>query len=415
MIIYQVTQDLRLQDNLTLNTAILKAAELNQPLIAVWFPSASFLRAGKLRREYIINELQIFKKSLKARGIYFYIFLEPILNCINQLLTQQIVMVIKTQEWGVEEQKIDLQVAQKLPLICIEQGQLFNEMDLPFEIENTPEVFTQFRKMVENKTPIAKPLDMLLSPVTSLEVSAWQPLLMNGQEALTPNYWSGGEEKAWQHLKSYVWDKQAILTYKETRNGLVDFDDSTKISPFLSLGTLSPRQVFYEIKKFETQVQANESTYWVYFELLWREYFRWIAKKWGSRFYKGMKHSDASATHLGLYQRSAFTKWSEGHTEDDFINANMRELKITGWMSNRGRQNVASYFIHQLKLPWQIGASYFEQQLIDYDPFSNWGNWSYLAGVGQDPRSRVFNIQKQAQQYDPQGLYQKKWLSTTKD
>jgi deoxyribodipyrimidine photo-lyase len=89
----------------------------------------------------------------------------------------------------------------------------------------------------------------------------------------------------------------------------------------------------------------------------------------------------------------------------------MRELKLTGFMSNRGRQNVASYFIDQLKQDWRIGARYFEQQLIDYDVSSNWGNWAYQAGVGNDPRGkRVFDTQKQAKDYDGKMEYRRLWL-----
>jgi deoxyribodipyrimidine photo-lyase len=106
-----------------------------------------------------------------------------------------------------------------------------------------------------------------------------------------------------------------------------------------------------------------------------------------------------------------FDAWVNGQTGDDFVDANMRELKLTGFMSNRGRQNVASFLVHQLKLDWRKGAAYFEKQLIDYDVFSNWGNWAYLAGVGNDPReNRVFNTKRQAEMYDPGGEYIRKWL-----
>jgi deoxyribodipyrimidine photo-lyase len=89
----------------------------------------------------------------------------------------------------------------------------------------------------------------------------------------------------------------------------------------------------------------------------------------------------------------------------------MKELLQTGWMSNRGRQNVASYWIHDLNMDWRPAAAWFEHQLIDYDVYSNYGNWIYLAGVGNDPRpNRKFNIKKQAEQYDPQGEYVRKWL-----
>jgi len=103
--------------------------------------------------------------------------------------------------------------------------------------------------------------------------------------------------------------------------------------------------------------------------------------------------------------------WVEGRTGVPFIDANMRELRESGFMSNRGRQNVASFLVKDLKVNWQMGAEYFESLLIDYDPCSNWGNWNYIAGVGSDPReNRYFNILSQAKRYDPKGDYVKHWL-----
>ena len=93
--------------------------------------------------------------------------------------------------------------------------------------------------------------------------------------------------------------------------------------------------------------------------------------------------------------------------------ANMIELKQTGWMSNRGRQNVASYWSKHLQQDWRIGASYFEAMLLDYDVHSNWGNWMYNSGVGNDPRNRTFNTQRQAERYDPNKNFQNLWLQPT--
>ena len=105
-------------------------------------------------------------------------------------------------------------------------------------------------------------------------------------------------------------------------------------------------------------------------------------------------------------------KWIEGRTGEPFVDANMIELKLTGFISNRGRQNVASYLCNDLKIDWRFGAAYFEQQLIDYDVCNNWGNWAYLAGIGNDPRpNRYFDIIKQAQIYDADGNFQKLWLN----
>lgn len=109
----------------------------------------------------------------------------------------------------------------------------------------------------------------------------------------------------------------------------------------------------------------------------------------------------------------ALEKWINGTTKEPFINANMKELLATGWMSNRGRQNVASFWSKELEQDWRIGAAYFERMLIDYDVHSNYGNWMYNSGVGNDPRDRKFNIKSQADRYDSAGSYQRLWLQET--
>ena len=93
------------------------------------------------------------------------------------------------------------------------------------------------------------------------------------------------------------------------------------------------------------------------------------------------------------------------------MDAGMRELKATGYLSNRLRQVVASYLIYDLHSDWRAGAAWFESQLLDYDVYSNQGNWLYIAGRGTDPRGgRRFNPQKQAQDHDANGSYRALWL-----
>mgnify|MGYP003328912778 CR=1 FL=1 len=97
-----------------------------------------------------------------------------------------------------------------------------------------------------------------------------------------------------------------------------------------------------------------------------------------------------------------FNKWKTGKTGYPYIDANMIELNKTGYMSNRGRQMVASFLVKDLKIDWRRGAEYFESQLIDHDVASNYGNWNYAAGIGADPREdRYFNVYKQCLTYDP--------------
>jgi deoxyribodipyrimidine photo-lyase len=136
-----------------------------------------------------------------------------------------------------------------------------------------------------------------------------------------------------------------------------------------------------------------------------------MMKKYSNLFFQqtGLK---AKNDNMHQHNIERLLSWINGETGVDFIDANMIELKLTGYMSNRGRQNVASYLCNDLKLDWRFGAAYFEQQLIDYDVCSNWGNWAYLAGVGNDPRgNRIFNTEKQANDYDKLKSYRKLWLN----
>jgi deoxyribodipyrimidine photo-lyase len=89
----------------------------------------------------------------------------------------------------------------------------------------------------------------------------------------------------------------------------------------------------------------------------------------------------------------------------------MNEIAATGYMSNRGRKNIASFLVKDLMVNWQMGAEYFESILIDYDVTSNWMNWNYAAGISADSREdKHYNIISQAVKYDPKGEYVKKWL-----
>jgi deoxyribodipyrimidine photo-lyase len=164
------------------------------------------------------------------------------------------------------------------------------------------------------------------------------------------------------------------------------------------------------MKRYESERKKNKSTYWMVFEILWRDFFRLMAKKYGNKIFQ--EGGTKQATRFDWNEnKSTFDLWANGKTGIPFIDANMKELNSTGFMSNRGRQNVASFLVKDLEINWQMGAEYFESLLIDYDPASNYGNWNYIAGVGSDPREdRYFNILSQAQRYDPLGEYVKLWL-----
>jgi len=292
--------------------------------------------------------------------------------------------------------------------------------DIPFSKANIPDTYTKFRQMVETKSSIRPviPTPSILKTLPPLlgvklgEIPSLESLGVpedHSIDARTAVPFKGGEKAGLNHLQKYLWDTDAISTYKETRNGLLGEEYSTKFSIWLANGCLSPRQIYHEVKNYESERVSNQSTYWSIFELIWRDYFKFVCWKYGKKIFF---LSGIMGKHLEWKQdKELFHRWAQGQTGVPFVDANMRELLHTGWMSNRGRQNVASFLVKDLKLDWRLGAEWFESMLLDHDVCSNYGNWNYAAGIGNDPRQdRKFNMVKQGLDYDAEGQFVKTWI-----
>ena len=181
------------------------------------------------------------------------------------------------------------------------------------------------------------------------------------------------------------------------------------MSPWLASGCLSPRRLYQRLKRYEAEQGANDSTYWIYIELLWREYFQWYAAHHAQKLF--LPGGITGTNPVYEFDAGRFAAWCAGETRWPLINACMKQLERTGYLSNRARQIAASVLINELELDWRAGAAWFERQLIDHDVASNWGNWQYIAGVGADPRGgRHFSIEKQAHLFDADGSYVVRWL-----
>jgi deoxyribodipyrimidine photo-lyase len=417
--------DLRLTDNET----IIKAIEQNEQVIPVYCfdekqfvtTSSGFKKTGDFRVQFLRESVQNLKENLQKIGSDLLILHgQPEVEIPKLAKVYSASCVYAKKEVSVEEKATDLSVEQalwkeKCELKTYSTSTLYNASDLPFSIRDIPDQFTSFRKKTEKEAVIRKAFNAPLQLKTPTLPHSELPSLkqLNASE-VEPDQravlsFKGGETAAILRLHHYFEGSHAIAQYKETRNGLLGADYSSKFSAWLALGCISPRFIYQQLKQYEQTFQANESTYWLYFELLWRDYFRFMFKKHKAAFFKKKGFQNKSIETVENSER--LEKWIHGTTGQDFVDANMLELKLTGFMSNRGRQNVASYFCNELQLDWRLGASYFEQQLIDYDVCSNWGNWAYLAGVGNDPRgNRAFNCEKQANDYDKNGAYRKMWL-----
>jgi deoxyribodipyrimidine photo-lyase len=239
---------------------------------------------------------------------------------------------------------------------------LFDPSQLPFTIDQLPESFSKFRRLVEKMdldTVINPPLDApaTLPPPALVADMAWQPVWQqhfphHSQGDESPALFAGGASAGEQHLKGYF-AKNLASTYKQTRNGLDGMDYSTKFSPWLANGTLSPRRIVQQLRQYEARAGANDSTYWIFFELLWREYFQWYGHRHQQRLYAFAGIGDSAPTTSFYPER--YRKWCAGNTPYAIINACMKQLNATGYLSNRGRQLVASCFVHGLRCRLQLG------------------------------------------------------------
>jgi deoxyribodipyrimidine photo-lyase len=418
--------DLRIEDNETL----VKAIAQSEKVIPVYcfdeshFETTSygFKKTGSFRAQFLLESLQDLDARLRTLGSGLLLVIgKPEVEIPKLVQEYKAQKVFAKREVAFEERQTEKKVQDELfKLRCelekVSTSTLYHAEDLPFSIKDIPDVFTNFRKKTEKDSEIRPPFEAP-TKINSPEIS---PLELPTLEALglakttidsrAVLQFKGGETEAIKRLKHYFYDTKCLSTYKETRNGMVGADYSSKFSPWLAMGCISARFIYAEIKKYEKQFGANDSTYWLVFELLWRDFFRFMFKKYQTKFflYSGIKTDKVNSKSLN---EKLLLQWINGTTPSDFINANILELQQSGFMSNRGRQNVASYFCNELNMDWRIGAAYFEEQLIDYDVCSNWGNWAYLAGVGNDPRGhRYFNIEKQASDYDKNKAFRSLWL-----
>lgn len=367
-------------------------------------------RIGAHRRSFRYASAADLDLALRARGQRLLWLRQDPVDGLAALARRHGATAVWTHtQPGSEERAALARLARALPDRCelklARDNRLFDTV--PFAVEHWPMSFSRFRGKVERAAgpdaPLAPP-SALPPPPTDLD--ALFPDVPTGSEASA--LFRGGETAGRQRLQYYLFESRRVSSYKQTRDGLADFDDSTRLSPWLAHGCLSARRAWAEVERFEREVEANESTYWVRFELLWREYFRWLMDATGSALFQP----------AGLAERPPVSRpdadrldaWRAGRSGVPLIDAAMRELIATGYTSNRARQNLASFLVKDLQQDWRAGAAWFEYCLVDYDVASNWGNWAYQAGTGTDSRERWFNVVGQAQRHDPEGKYLAHWL-----
>jgi deoxyribodipyrimidine photo-lyase len=361
------------------------------------------LKWGSKRAKFLVESVHDLRQQLQARQSGLVVAHGNLGEIFERLVaaakdTYQVSVV--TQEEPLKEERDAVKAVQgvlkrhnpKAARVSTVWGSTLYELkDLPFNegLQNLPDVFTPFRTKVEKECKIPKPLpvpafnrgvkfDDVVSALASRDAFArssvsFMPTLetlgytqeqieyANSVDPRGVMEFVGGERRALERVKAYIWDDKSLLqSYFETRNGMLGPNYSTKFSPWLALGCLSARHVAMECHKYEEQVVKNKSTYWVVFELLWRDYCKFFCVKHGDKvFYLNGILSDRYDKKWSTFEKN-FEAWKHGRTGYPLVDANMRELNATGWMSNRGRQNVCSFLAIDLGHDWRYGKfAYF--------------------------------------------------------
>ncbi|KAJ1425310.1 DNA photolyase, FAD-binding/Cryptochrome, partial [Ochromonadaceae sp. CCMP2298] len=429
--------DLRVRDNAVLNFVASSQRTGATELLCVYCfdprtyrpTQRSLHKTGVYRAKFLLQSVENLRQNLRAMGCELLVATEKPEELIPKLLAGVVSSdVVVLAEATSEEQGVETRVqrgveglgakgAHKLHRI-IGGHTLYHPEDIPYELNcaKVPNMFTPFKEKVEGASKV-RPLIATPTLPTSVTAATLSPHLgftpqevqaAGGAEGKGVMAFQGGEDAALGRLQQWMFRDDNLKDYFEMRNGMLGEAYSSKLSPWLAAGCISPRQIYHAAKRYESERGiANKSTYWLVFELIWRDFFRFFCIKHGKRVF--MEGGACSVSKPWNTDEEKIRRWKLGQTGQPLVDANMRELLQTGFMSNRGRQNVASYLVLELGVDWRVGADHFESLLLDSDTCSNWGNWNAAAGL-TGGRVNRFNCVKQSRDYDPQGTYIKQWL-----
>lgn len=423
--IYWFRNDLRLHDQPGLGAAL--AASAGALLAVFCLPPADapspwgFPRMGSMRRHWLEATLADLQQQLAGLGLPLLVCHASPASVLPRLSRACDDAAIYCEEIAAPEEQDEVAALRAAGIVVHTtwQSSLLDPATLPWAPECLPGSFTPFRQQLEGAgvvpaAPLPAPAALALIPaampahaLAGIGSYDWQPASsMPIDPRSSVGTLQAGERAALRQLERYL-NGPLVADYKRTRNQLAGPAFSSKWSIWLASGTLSARQIYAALKQHEASYGASDGSYWLWFELLWRDYFRLLHLQHGRKLYRA---GGLSRQPVPPHDSKAYARWRLGETGVALVDAAMRELQHSGYLSNRLRQVVASYWLNEMQGDWRAGAAWFEACLLDYDVYSNQGNWLYIAGRGSDPRGgRHFNIDKQTAEHDADGSYRRLW------
>lgn len=408
-ILYLFRRDLRLDDN----TAFIAASIQSKTVIPCFIFDS--IQVGAQNEYRSLNAIQFMIESLKDLALQLekhdgklYLFYGKTVEILEQLIKENnIDALFFNRDYTPFSTKRDHAIAalcKKLKIDCISTDDaLLNPPETILSKTNKPyTVFTPYWKTASQK-PVANPIKLKKSNLFTdkLKSSQSEEIFKEILPQQNPQIAQKGGRKEGLTILKHLDD---FNHYEKTRD--IPSKHTTELSAHIKFGTVSIREVYYAMLE-KLGRSAHDG---LIRQLYWHDFYYQIAFYWSTVF--GAPFQEKYSKIKWSYNKEHFKRWCKGTTGFPIVDAGMRQLNKTGFMHNRVRMIVASFLTKDLLIDWQLGERYFAQQLVDYDPCVNNGNWQWAASTGCDPQPyfRIFNPWLQQKKFDPECTYIKEWV-----
>lgn len=407
--------DLRLHDNEALD----KVLTSSETILPVYIFDPRLIEGHEdkglpgmfqTRIQFLLDSIHELRSQMQSRGAELIIRIgEPETELYHLAKAYEVSGVYCNRERMPHEISVQDKLEQRLWTLGLElhfyRGKmLYYTSDLPFPVPRTPDNFASFLKETEHFIHVRQPIPASKAPLPfpDIDIDPGEiPTLADFgfSNSYTNPEFKGGESVGRQMLEASI--DRIVQTGTPTMG----------ISPWISLGNLSPKEVFHSIDG--NKYIASRTRQIITRNLILRDFYRLTGKKEPySLFAVGGFRNEHS--HRGHWDWTALKQWILGRTGHDYIDACMKYLAVTGYLTHRQRKAVSYYLLDEMDVHWLMGAGYFERVLLDYDPCSNYVNWQRVAGLSPDLKGRNrLNLELIGDQEDPSGEFRNKWQDVT--
>jgi deoxyribodipyrimidine photo-lyase len=416
--------DLRLTDNPAFFDALSSYAHI-APLFIYAPQEEGKWASGSASRWWLHHSLTALSESLAQMNMQLIIREGPTATTLRQIAQQTCAKAIfynrRCEPWcRQQEQRVCDEFAQSdIKIICHNANLLFQPEYILSKGKTPFKVFTPFwntlRALPEPEPPVPKPhsfskLRILAKMATpkSLQIEDLELLPKIDWAVRIGKSWQPGEKGAKTALRKFL--NVGLAKYSQNRDR-PDLATVSRLSPHLHFGEISVRTIWHSVKQHSLlEAKTSTATEAYLRELVWREFAHYLLYYFPKTANNPLRKE---FNNFPWSKNTTFLKaWQHGQTGYPIVDAGMRELWHTGWMHNRVRMIVASFLVKDLLIPWQVGAKWFWDTLVDADLANNTLGWQWTAGCGADaaPYFRIFNPVLQGEKFDPKGNYVRRWI-----